>query len=67
MTDEQVAVGQAVRIKDAHRRGIVEEVDPALFVARVRLNAGGETWVRWDDLEAIPVWDRTHIYNRSIA
>jgi hypothetical protein len=50
---DDVRVGQEVRLEDNHQRGWVIEVDHSFQAARVEMNAGGERWVRLDELEVI--------------
>jgi hypothetical protein len=57
--DDDVRVGQQVRLLYSHERGTVLEIDAVFYAARVELNDGGfECWSRLDELEIIEPWDK---------
>jgi hypothetical protein len=59
MDDDDVKVGQQVRLPDSEH-GWVLEIDPVFQAARIELASGGEVWSRLDDLEVEP-WNRSSV------
>lgn len=58
MWNQEVTAGQSVQLVGTQMRGRVLEVDPVMYVARVRVNGAGERWVRLDELRIIAAGSR---------
>jgi hypothetical protein len=62
MDDDDVKVGQTVRLYYSGAVGIVREIDHVYEAARVELLLGGEPWCRLDELEVVePPETRTRV------
>ena len=58
--DDDVKVGQIVRLMYSRATGIVREIDHVYEAARVDLTLGGECWCRIDELESVQPPEQRH-------